>query len=291
MAKYVITSINKSGNKVVSYTIKDNTSETDVSKDDIISLIEGGQIENAKIQIYKEQKIIRVKDGQSITRATDGSAIAPVKRSSSKDKVSGIKTSTKTEEHKGPMFITSGLLKSKILTLKVDDDNGTDIERLRMQRRRILCPNGTENSVEFENRYSDRFSRFDSWLLSYTGNSRTSLLFQYIENNLLNSPMGKELQEFLDNISYCTVYHKWRVSHDSKFETEEEVHEYVAKLLKEICALYLNYIGQPESFSWKMTTRTSNTYIGWLNSTLGECYVQAYNMVGQFHDKKELKYE
>lgn len=57
-----VISINKEGNKVIDYTCDNNGNLIDLTKEMLVNQIRANNVTNAKIQIYKEQVIIRTKD-------------------------------------------------------------------------------------------------------------------------------------------------------------------------------------------------------------------------------------
>lgn len=56
-----VTSINKQGNKVINYTCDLNGNKLILDKEQLIQRIKNKEVDNARIQIYKDQVIIRVK--------------------------------------------------------------------------------------------------------------------------------------------------------------------------------------------------------------------------------------
>lgn len=62
-----VLSINKQGNKVVSYTCinKVNNFKGNIYKDELVGYIKQGMVENASVQVYKGQTIVRVKDADT----------------------------------------------------------------------------------------------------------------------------------------------------------------------------------------------------------------------------------
>lgn len=74
-----VANVNKIGNKIIGYTCK-----AELSKEELVSLIKQGMVENAYIQVYKGTTIVRVKD-------------AKVKMHSKEDNKHKIKVNTKQE--------------------------------------------------------------------------------------------------------------------------------------------------------------------------------------------------
>lgn len=62
-----VLSVNKEGNRVKSYTCTDGASTAELSKEQLISHINNGNVSNARIQVYKGNTIIRVADSDSTT--------------------------------------------------------------------------------------------------------------------------------------------------------------------------------------------------------------------------------
>lgn len=62
-----VLNINKEGNRVKSYTCTDGSSTAELSKEQLISHINNGNVSNARIQVYKGNTIIRVADSDSTT--------------------------------------------------------------------------------------------------------------------------------------------------------------------------------------------------------------------------------
>lgn len=62
-----VLNVNKEGNRVKSYTCTDGSSTAELSKEQLISHINNGNVSNARIQVYKGNTIIRVADSDSTT--------------------------------------------------------------------------------------------------------------------------------------------------------------------------------------------------------------------------------
>ncbi len=62
-----VLSVNKEGNRVKSYTCTDGSSTAELSKEQLISHINNGNVSNARIQVYKGNTIIRIADSDSTT--------------------------------------------------------------------------------------------------------------------------------------------------------------------------------------------------------------------------------
>lgn len=78
-----VLNINKEGNRVRSYTCTDGSSTAELSKEQLISHINNGNVSNARIQVYKGNTIIRVADSDS---ATTTRKRAPRKQEEPKEK-------------------------------------------------------------------------------------------------------------------------------------------------------------------------------------------------------------
>ncbi|MBO5389040.1 MAG: hypothetical protein J6A59_13105, partial [Lachnospiraceae bacterium] len=52
----------KVGNKITTYVVETDTGQIEMSKDEVIALINVKRIENATIQMWKGKPIIRIKD-------------------------------------------------------------------------------------------------------------------------------------------------------------------------------------------------------------------------------------
>lgn len=56
----VVKNINKNGNKIIDYSCELNGSKLNLTRDELIDKINNKEVENARIQVYKGQIIIRV---------------------------------------------------------------------------------------------------------------------------------------------------------------------------------------------------------------------------------------
>ena len=283
MAKFTVTSINKDGSKVSSYTISDGTTERNIDKDEIVTMINNGEISNAKVQIYKEQVIVRVKDSQSITRSLTGEAIEPVtRRASSKSKTTKPK---KTSDRLS--FLNAELLKTDISTFTVDDDNRNTIEELRAQRRKLVNPTGKDTLRDFRRRYDNRYSVSYGLKIELSKNMIITALFKSIEEGKIKGYCPDKVQDLMDNLNYDSTYSLWYCHPCDSFQKKKELNEFVADLIKVMCKTYLEYVGKADKFDWRKNTDCEE-YIGWLRTDLNGCFVQAYNMKAEVNGKEKI---
>lgn len=283
MAKFTVTSINKDGSKVSSYTISDGTTGRNIDKDEIVAMINNGEISNAKVQIYKEQVIVRVKDSQSITRSLTGEAIEPTtRRTSSRSKTPKPK---KTSDRLS--FLNAELLKTDISTFTVDDNNRNTIEELRAQRRKLANPTGKETLRDFRKKYDNRYTLSYGLKIELSKNMIITALFKSIEEGKIKGYCPDKVQDLMDNLSYASTYSVWYCHPCDSFQTKKELNEFVADLIKVMCKTYLEYIGKSDKFDWKRNTDCEE-YIGWLRTDFSACFVQAYNMKAEVNGKEKI---
>ncbi len=259
---YVVKSINKCGNRVLSYTLvkTGSTDEMDVDKNEIIELISNGEVGNAAVQKYKEQLIVRVKDGQTLTRSVDGSPI-PVREAKT--------TVPKQKELVSKINAGSIVIKA----IKVTEDNISEIEDIRKSKRELLNPDGYTTIKSLKDKYRYAITQTRRCYGIYAGDKPLDYTLLLADQGKLTFAHKGKITDMLGSMGYDVTYGKWYFEPTSTFNSERELAGFIAELIKGICKTYLVTTGQSNSFVWNnQIVNDCRPYIGWLHSTIGKCY-------------------
>lgn len=131
----VVKSVNKNGNKIVDYTCERDGQELKLSRDELIDKINNKEVDNARIQVYKDQIIIRIANGTSgkTPRQSNKGTRDETKTETSADVMNRVANGFNIKhipEYSNYFFQTNPTVKDKVYTVDNISEKASDMREM-----------------------------------------------------------------------------------------------------------------------------------------------------------------
>ena len=131
----VVKTVNKNGNKIIDYICDKDGTEIRLTRDELIEKINNKEVDNARIQIYKDQVIIRVNNGTAgkTTRQSNKGTKEENKTETSADVMTRVANGFNIKhipEYSNYFFQNNPTLKDKVYTGENVSEKANDMREM-----------------------------------------------------------------------------------------------------------------------------------------------------------------